>query len=53
VAQECAVDEPKDGILIVFNDVWENMAKARFPTVSTLIPDSLLASGLNPGPLYR
>jgi len=41
VAQGCAVDEPKDGILVVFKDVGEDLAKARFSTVGSLFSDSL------------
>jgi len=47
VAQGCAVDEPKDGILVVFNDVGENLAKARFSAVGSLFSDRLLGIDLS------
>ncbi len=39
------MDEPKDGILIVFNDAGKNLVKARFSTVGSLFSDSLLCTG--------
>jgi len=42
VAQGCAVYEPKDGIVVLFNDGAEKWTKDRFSAVGSLFSDSLL-----------